>query len=43
MVGSGLTGEYVGVTEQGGEVVLWYGPRQLRRVPVDRLAKGRTV
>jgi hypothetical protein len=43
MVGSGLTGERVGVRQEGGEVVLLYGTRELRRLPVERLVKGRTV
>jgi transposase InsO family protein len=41
MVGSGLTGEYVGVSEQGDEVVLCYGPRVLRRLRLDLLQRGR--
>jgi transposase InsO family protein len=41
LVGQGLVGEPVGVTEQDGEVVLWYGPRRLRVIPAAGLAKGR--
>jgi transposase InsO family protein len=43
MVGSGLTGERVGVQQCGPEVVLLYGMRELRRVPMSQLAKGRIV
>jgi transposase InsO family protein len=41
LVGSGLTGEYVGVREQDGAVVLCYGPRVLRRISLDLLQRGR--
>jgi transposase InsO family protein len=41
MVGSGLTGERVGVSEQQGAVVLSYGPRVLRRIERDQLQRGR--
>jgi transposase InsO family protein len=43
MVGAGLTGERVGVQAGDAEVVLLYGTRQLRRVPIDRLVRGRIV
>jgi transposase InsO family protein len=43
LVGSGLTGESVGVREQDGAVVLCYGPRELRRVGLDQLRRGRIV
>jgi transposase InsO family protein len=41
MVGSGLTGERVSVSEQRGEVVLGYGTRVLRRLRLDDLQLGR--
>ena len=43
MVGSGLTGEHVGVSaqQQGGTVTLSYGPRVLRRLRLDDLQRGR--
>ena len=40
-VGQGLTGEPVGVSEQGGQIAIWYGPRRLRVVQADSLVKGR--
>jgi transposase InsO family protein len=40
-VGQGLAGEPVGVSEQDGQVALWYGPRRLRVVPAGALVKGR--
>jgi transposase InsO family protein len=43
MVGCGLTGERVGVQQRGEEVVLLYGPRELRRVGVHGLTKGRII
>ena len=41
MVGSGLTGERVGVSEQAGAVVVCYGPRVLRRLRLENLRRGR--
>ena len=41
MVGSGLTGECVGVSERDGAVALSYGPRVLRRIRLDDLRRGR--
>jgi len=43
MVGSGLTGQYVGVSERDNTVVLCYGPRVLRRISFDQLRRGRIV
>jgi transposase InsO family protein len=43
MVGAGLTGEYVGVQERDGDVILTFGPHELRRLPRSALAKGRIV
>jgi transposase InsO family protein len=41
MVGSGLTGEYVGVGEQEDALTLSYGTRVLRRLHLDDLQRGR--
>jgi transposase InsO family protein len=41
MVGSGLTGERVAVSEQQGAVVVSYGPRVLRRIESGLLQRGR--
>jgi transposase InsO family protein len=41
MAGSGLTGEYVGVSEKDGAVTLSYGARVLRRLRLDDLRHGR--
>lgn len=41
LVGSGLTGEHVGVREQGEEVVVASGARVLRRLRRDLLQRGR--
>ena len=41
LVGSGLTGERVGVREDAGEIVLSYGTREVRRFDVAELRKGR--
>jgi transposase InsO family protein len=41
MVGAGLVGERVGVSEQDGAVVLSYGTRTLRRLALDQLRPGR--
>ena len=38
-----LQGERVGVRVEGAVVVLLYGQRELRRVPLADLKKGRTV
>jgi hypothetical protein len=43
LVGAGLQGERVRVQIRGTEVVLLYGQRELRRVPLADLKKGRTV
>jgi transposase InsO family protein len=42
-VGQGLAGERVGVRQEGEELVLLYGARELRRVRTDQLVKGRFV
>jgi len=43
LVGSGLQGERVGVRVAGGEVVLLYGTRELRRLKTSELVKGRIL
>src|SRR5262249_55494995 len=43
MVGSGLTGQYVGVSERDNTVVLCYGPPVVRRISFDQLRRGRIV
>ena len=39
LAGGGLIGEHVRVEEVGGAVVLWYGPHQIRQIPLDQLHK----
>jgi transposase InsO family protein len=41
LVGSGLSGQYVAVSEQDNTVVLCYGTRVLRQVRLDQLQRGR--
>jgi transposase InsO family protein len=41
MVGSGLTGEHVGVNEERGAVTVSYGTRVLRRLRPEDLQRGR--
>jgi transposase InsO family protein len=43
LVGAGLKGERVGVEVRGAEVVILYGQRELRRIAVADLEKGRCV
>jgi transposase InsO family protein len=43
LVGAGLEGERVGVAVEDNVLVLRYGSRELRRVPLEAMTKGRMV
>ena len=39
LAGHGLIGEHVRVEQTGDAVILWYGPQQIRQIPLDQLTK----
>jgi transposase InsO family protein len=43
LVGSGLYREWVRVEERDGRVRVWYGPKQIRDLPIDLLRKREVV